>query len=114
MNSTAAEAASPASFQPPKAAISTGWRSTGRSFQMTSDTHVTVTQRVSVRPGPHHGRIAAEAPPRTTVAELRAGTDGDAIRWRDRLGYVFRGPGWQPREAPPPPRQLAVRRGGVG
>ena len=37
MNSTAADAASPASFQPRKAATSTGRRSAGRSFQITSD-----------------------------------------------------------------------------
>lgn len=37
-----------------------------------------------------------------------------ATGWRDRLGYVFRGPGWQPRDAPPPPRQVAMRRSGVG
>ena len=42
MNSTAAEAASPASFQPPNAATSTGLRRAGRSVQITSDTLTTV------------------------------------------------------------------------
>jgi hypothetical protein len=42
MNSTAADAASPASFQPLNAATRTGRRRDGRSLQITSDTPLTV------------------------------------------------------------------------
>ncbi len=30
-----------------------------------------------------------------------------ASRWRDRIGYMFRGPGWRPADAPPAPDRPA-------
>src|SRR2546423_2853574 len=71
MNETAADAASPASFQPLKAQTITGRRSGGRSFQITSCIWFTVPDHV--RDTHHDGGVATlEQTP--TLAEVRAGS----------------------------------------
>src|ERR687891_2250447 len=84
---TAADAASPASFQPLKAQTSTGCRSFGRSDQITSLIAFTVPDA----PRRHAGaaflselsvtirRVATLAGQRTQVAELRAGDEVEGV-----------------------------------
>ena len=76
MKETAAEAASPASFQPLKAHTITGLRSFGRPFQMTSCIDVTVPDPVR---SSHHDERVAIAERTTSIAELRAGSDIEGV-----------------------------------
>src|ERR671924_908986 len=87
MNDTAADAASPASFQPLKAQTITGRRSFGRSDQITSLIAFTVPdapRRQCPRRPPSDltvtiGRVAAIAEQRTAIAELRAGEEVQGV-----------------------------------
>src|SRR3954454_8433575 len=74
MNETAADAASPASFQPLKAQTMIGLRSSGRSLQTTSLMAVTVPDAASDHPctmGPMSTAVGDPA----AIAELRPGGD---------------------------------------
>src|SRR3954452_16031475 len=86
MKPTAAEAASPASFQPLKAQTRTGALSSGRSLQTTS-----VIESHGTQPSAHPykiGSMAVVSADRTTVAALRAGGEVEgmfACSRKDRL-----------------------------
>jgi 3'-5' exoribonuclease len=87
MNDTAADAASPASFQPLKAQTITGRRSFGRSDQITSLIAFTVpdTPRRQCWRSPLSdrtvtiGHVATIAEQRTAIAELRAGEEVQGV-----------------------------------
>src|SRR6185312_14391685 len=75
-NPSAADADSPASFQPLNAQTRTGSRSTGLSVQMSGSTDSTVAEAASCVRRPFQD-APVEARVRTTVAELRPGAEVD-------------------------------------
>src|SRR3712207_2075736 len=84
MYSSAAEAASPASFQPLKAQTITGLRKSGRSLQTTSGTRHSYPAAAfrtpgAVRAAGQDGVMPAVAESRPTVAELRAGGEVEGV-----------------------------------
>ncbi len=80
MKLTAADAASPASFQPLKAQTITGARSSGLSRQITSCIDSTVLDAArGVRVGGHDWLVSIAVPERVSVAELRAGSEVKGI-----------------------------------
>jgi 3'-5' exoribonuclease len=76
MKETAAEAASPASFQPLKAHTITGLRRDGRPLQITSCIGFTVPDGVR---STHHDEIVATVEQKITIAQLRAGSEVEGI-----------------------------------
>ena len=76
MNETAAEAASPASFQPRKAHTITGLRSSGRPLQITSFISLTVPDPVRRA---HENAGVATVDKAPSVSELRAGSDVEGV-----------------------------------
>src|SRR5690348_1525117 len=75
----AADADSPASFQPLKAHAITGLRRTGLSSQIRSGTFRTVPEARSVRTQFENGRVPDTAEDTTTIASLREGAALDAV-----------------------------------